>query len=441
MKSKCLLLVCAVTAQFCSSRALTISSAPTFTPAPRAPLSGVLKVQTDIPSRVSVSVSDGTSTWKRNFFDYSTDHSIPLHGFKFSRNNQITVTVFDRSRNEITYPTPLQFASPAPPSGFPVFKLLSSKPALMEPGYTLFRNVNISPPTGQLIIVDQKGEVVWYSTVTTGSEIRQLENGNLFTPLATSFLELNLLGETVHSTPTAPGLPADVHDAFLTDHDTILYLNDAVRSISNYPTSATDPNAPTATANVMFTRVVEISAANSSVLNNWPLIDMLDPYRLTYLSLTKTATGLDTHHPNAIRQDPRDHSIIVSLRNQNAVVAFHPETGKLKWILGPHENWGPEFAPYLLKPVGEPFAWNYAQHAPMITSRGTLLIYDDGNFRATPFDPPVDDSAITVAPSNTKSTKRRWRSARFGNMARMFQSRFILEVSDRHSSCRKQEMF
>lgn len=339
-----------------------------------------------------VSVSDGISTWRRSFFDYSTVHSIPLHGFKFSRTNEITVTVLDRSRNEVTYPTTLEFISPDPPARFPVITLLSSKPELMEAGYTLFRSVNISPPEGVLIIVDQKGEVVWYSAPITGSEIRQLENGNLFTPLADSFVELDLFGDAVRTVQAADALPADAHDAFLTDHNSILYLNNSVQSFPNYPTSATDPNAPRETSDVMYTRVVEVSTTDSALLNNWSLLDMLDPYRLTYLSLTQLAPGLDTHHPNAVTQDPRDNSIIVSLRNQNAVVAFHPETGKLKWILGPHENWGPEFAPYLLKPVGAPFQWCYAQHAPKITSRGTLLIYDDGNFRATPFDPPVPDS-------------------------------------------------
>jgi arylsulfate sulfotransferase len=392
MKSKFLLLACAMIAQFGSSRALTISSPPTFTPASGAPLSGTLDLETDIPTRVRVSISDGISTWRRNFFDYSTVHSIPLHGFKFSRTNQITVTVLDHSHNEATYPSPLEFISPSPPDNFPVITLVSSKSDLMEPGYTLFRNVNISPPQGELIIVDQKGEVVWYSPAIAGSEIRQLENGNLFTPLADSFVELNLFGDTVRSFSTADGLPADVHDAFVTDHDSILYLNDSVQSVDNYPTSATDPNAPRETSDILYTRVVEVSTTDAVLLNNWSLLDMLDPYRLTYLSLTPLAQAFDTHHPNAVTQDPRDNSIVVSLRNQNAVVAFHPETGKLKWILGPHENWGPQFAPYLLNPVGEPFQWSYAQHAPKITSRGTLLIYDDGNFRATPFDPPVPDS-------------------------------------------------
>ena len=89
MKRKFLILVCAMIAQFSPSRGLTISSPPTFTPASGAPLSGTLDLETDIPSRVMVSVSDGISTWRRSFFDYSTVHSIPLHGFKFSRTNEI----------------------------------------------------------------------------------------------------------------------------------------------------------------------------------------------------------------------------------------------------------------------------------------------------------------------------------------------------------------
>ena len=37
--------------------------------------------------------------------------------------------------------------------------------------------------------------------------------------------------------------------------------------------------------------------------------------------------------------------------------------------------------------------WNYAQHAPQITPQGTLLLYDNGNYRASPFDSLVLDSA------------------------------------------------
>jgi hypothetical protein len=67
-------------------------------------------------------------------------------------------------------------------------------------------------------------------------------------------------------------------------------------------------------------------------------------------------------------------------------VKFSRSTGELKWILGTHANWSPEFQPYLLNPVGEPFEWQYHQHAPTITPSGTILVFDNGNYRASPFD-------------------------------------------------------
>ncbi|HUJ73924.1 MAG TPA: aryl-sulfate sulfotransferase, partial [bacterium] len=37
--------------------------------------------------------------------------------------------------------------------------------------------------------------------------------------------------------------------------------------------------------------------------------------------------------------------------------------------------------------------WQYGQHAPMITSQGDILLYDDGNFRAQPPNATTADSA------------------------------------------------
>src|SRR4051812_47004210 len=85
-----------------SLHAITIVSGPAFVKAAAAPLAGTLSVATDVPSRVSVSVTDGTETWTRNFFDYSLTHSLPLFGFKPGRDNEITVTVHDRYNNEVT---------------------------------------------------------------------------------------------------------------------------------------------------------------------------------------------------------------------------------------------------------------------------------------------------------------------------------------------------
>ena len=189
-------------------------------------------------------------------------------------------------------------------------------------------------------------------------------------------------------------LSIDEHDGVPTDHHTFLYINDYSQAVSGFPTSATVPDAPTQTATVDADGIVEMSSTNGSLLNNWSLLDMLDPVRVTYLTFgTPSGFGVDWGHANAVIEDPSDDSIIASLRNQNAVIKFSRATGQLVWILGPPQNWGPEWQPYLLTPVGTPFAWNYGQHAPTLTPQGTLLVYDDGNFRASPFDPPVADSA------------------------------------------------
>src|SRR5262249_19059291 len=79
------------------AHAVTFLSEPSFSPASNAPLAGVLQVTTDVDSRVSVSVDDGTKTWQRNFFDYGQTHSITLAGFSPNRTNQITVIVRDKS--------------------------------------------------------------------------------------------------------------------------------------------------------------------------------------------------------------------------------------------------------------------------------------------------------------------------------------------------------
>lgn len=373
---------------------LTVSSPPTFQVASNAPLAGTLRLTTDTPSRVSVSVNDGPEPWTRDFFDYGTVHAVPLYGFKPGRTNDITVTVRDRLRHAVTITPPVRFVTGPLPTNFPVLKALVSQPAKMEPGYTLFRGQNNNTTVGYVTLVDARGQVVWYSgTVSSLEEVRQLTNGNLFIHLATNFIEVNLLGETVRSWNSPQGLKVDLHEGLPTPHGTILYLNDDTRVVANFPTSSSNPSAPKQTTSVQFNRVIEMSATTGALLNNWALLDMLDPVRISYLTFTsRTALGWDCEHANAIIEDPRDNSLIVSVRHQNAVIKFSRATGRLKWILGPRENWAAAYQPYLFTSVGTPFVWSYAQHAPVLTPQGTLLVYDNGNFRASPFAASVGDA-------------------------------------------------
>ena len=378
------------------SHAVTILSGPTFTPAANAPLAGVLQLTSDVASRVSVLVSDGTNLWERDFYDFSTTHSVPLLGFEPGRTNLIQVTVYDKYQTACTAGQLLTFVTARLPANFPTSVVLKSEPDQMEPGYTLFMVQNRNALMNYITIMDNTGAVVWYCPAPAlyDADVRQLTNGDLFIvdSSANRFLELNMLGVTVRTWNAPAGYPINSHDGVPTDHGTILYLSDASRTVSNFPSSDTISNAPLVTAKVDDNPVVEISVTNAALLNVWSPVDMLDPTRVTYLTYAAgDSYGVDNEHANAVIEDTNDNSIIVSLRDQNAVFKFSRSTGQLKWILGPPANWSADFQPYLFTPVGTPFEWNYGQHAPMLTPQGTVLLYDDGNYRASPYDASVSD--------------------------------------------------
>lgn len=376
--------------------AVTLSSAPTFTPSTNAVLAGMLSLATDVPSRVSVSVSDGKSTWVRNFHNCCTNHAEVLAGFKPGRTNQILVTVYDQAQTAQTAAQPLIFVTPQLPADFPHSTVLQSQPTKMEPGYTLFLVQNRTAKTGYITILDNLGEVVWYCQAPSlgDFDVRQMANGDLFLEEqkpANRFTEINLLGQTVQTWSPPAAYPINDHEGVLTEHGTILYISDVSEVVSNFPSGPTN-SAPLVTATVDDNPVVEISVTNGVLLNAWAPIDQLDPTRVTYLTYQfPTAFGIDNEHANAALEDTTDNSLIVSVRDQNTVYKFLRSTGQVKWILAPHANWAPKFQPYLLSPVGTPFSWCYGQHAPELTPRHTLILYDDGNARAEPFAAPVPD--------------------------------------------------
>ena len=415
------------------SQAVTILSGPTFTPAANAPLAGTLSLATDVGSRVSVLVGDGTDVWEKDFYDYSTNHSEILLGFKPGRTNLVQVTVYDKNRNAYTAPGLLTFVTAPLPGDFPTYTVLTNEPDQMEPGYMLSVINRFGGGTGYIIIMDNSGNVVWYSPAPAGDiDMRQLDNGDLFFQLASpysEFIELNMLGEIVNTLHAPPEYPVNVHEGLVTSHGTIMYLSEATYAVSNLPSNIST-NAPLVTTNVQDNPIVEISFTNQALLNAWsPLTNgLIDPTRITYLTYgeyTGNPSAVDIEHANALIDDTNDNSIIVSMRNENAVIKFS-RSGQLKWILGPHALWGTNWQPYLLTPVGAPFDWNYGQHAPYLTPQGTLLVFNNNPYQASPYDPWVTDqsnysSAVEYSIDETNMTVSEvWNSAWQTNQDRLY---------------------
>jgi hypothetical protein len=218
------------------------------------------------------------------------------------------------------------------------------------------------------------------------------------------------------------------------ENGNFLVLNVELRAFENYPTSDSDPEAPLATAVVAGDEVVEFSPSDGAVVNRWSLLDLLDPYRIGYDSLGGFWNSVfpefeqgtrDWTHGNAVIHDPTDDSIIVSLRHQDAVVKFSRQTGQIIWILGAHGNWDPaQFGTFLLNPVGDNFLFQFHQHAPEVTDEGTLVLYDNGNYKATPFDPKlaaIDNFSRAVEYSineDTKEVSQVWEFGEFDDPVR-----------------------
>jgi hypothetical protein len=120
----------------------------------------------------------------------------------------------------------------------------------------------------------------------------------------------------------------------------------------------------------------------------------LDPFRIGYETFGNywTRRGfpdtVDWSHANGLLYNKSDDSLLISMRYQSAVVKIDRTSQKIRWILGEPDGWPTALQDKLLKPEGE-MRWLYHQHAPNSTPHGTLLLFDNGNYRARPFKPPV----------------------------------------------------
>ena len=110
--------------------------------------------------------------------------------------------------------------------------------------------------------------------------------------------------------------------------------------------------------------------------------------------------GRNWAHVNSVDYDPNDDSIILSVRNQSAVVKVGRDK-KVKWIIGSHEGWKGDLAKKLLTPVdaqGKPipcegsvceggFDWTWTQHAAFLADAKSdkdvvyVAVFDNGDGR------------------------------------------------------------
>lgn len=403
-------------------------------PNERAPLVQILTATTTVPTRLEVLITGGAGPRTLTFETPTKSHDVALLGMRAGGAYTVEVTAIDEGGERITA-DPIAVQQVGLPPQFPEFDVTIADTSRMEPGYTLFieHGTNLPDANVYLIILDPQGEVVWYNDTRLGSpaEAHMTPEGNLRILSSGRYdrtgtiVEIDMRGELVKryrgSSTATDGdivLPVDYvhHDVHPAPNGGLFYISVEAHPQTPFPTSDTNPSAPMAPVTVMADVVVEMGP-DGTLLASWSMWDLLDRTRIGYDSLQSKhwvadfgTDAKDWLHANAVFYDAADDALLLSLRHQDAVVKFSRATGELIWILGPNANWAPEFAPYLLERPADDFMWPYHQHAVEVTPSGTILVFDNGNNRASAFEQKlphavnlsrpveyrVDETAMTV---------------------------------------------
>jgi hypothetical protein len=303
-------------------------------------------------------------------------------------------------------------------NSLPPIRLVKCDGGRREPGIMLF---NVRPggkerdttKAGWIIGIDQSGEFVFHLKMDAPTQdVRLHPNGNIFFSQPDIGL-VNEIDRTGHplrqwhaagkwkdKPPPTGSVAIDIarahHTMDVLPNGNLLLLSNEPREFEDWPGSDTDPDAPSETAVVMGDIVVE-ATLDGEILQQWHMLDILDPYRICYGSRRVTTVNRhlpnsnDWAHLNCASYDARDDSILLSLRTQDCIAKIDRSSGALKWILGVPENWQEPWSEKLLTPKG-PLQWQYHQHDCSVTPAGTILCFDNGNYRATPFNPPMAEA-------------------------------------------------
>jgi len=389
-------------------------------PSGRTPLAGLLTFTTDQPTRTTLRISDGENSSSVTPNDeFTTDHELMVLGLRPGRLNTVEVAI-ENERGDAGTPASTTVETPPVPDYYPPINVTLSRPARMEPGYTLIPLIRSHPETlideefSLVLAIDAQGDIVWaYEAPHIVDVLRPLMNGNfLYQSFRNGYMiEIDQLGRTIaewHTTGipqehSATSIPVETdsfhHDTLETSSGNLLALSSEVRRFEDYPSSEEEPDAPRAPANVIGDRLIEFQR-DGTIVREWSFLDLFDPYRIGYGSLSTffyeliyaevlDEPGLDWAHGNAIYYDAATDSALVSFYHQSVVVKLDLASGELVWMLGDPQGWGERWRDLLLEPVDDDIQWPFYQHAPRITPAGTLLLFDNGKDRAFPSDPRV----------------------------------------------------
>jgi arylsulfate sulfotransferase len=382
--------------------------------------------------------------------DAGTSHEVPVVGMRADTTYTFTVTAEGTDGSEES--EEVEWTTGPLPDDLPPLTVGAADSAAMAPGVTLFNATRRATDgtedadegdegdggqqnTGYLVAVDGAGEVVWYyENGASLMDVAQTPQGALLVQFGeTAFREIDVLGNTLrefatrvatdvgtdlvgHALTTPDGVPIAVdsshHELEQLDSGNIVTLSTELVRLDESDAEALCPDNPD--VDIVSDTVVELTP-DGDVVQEWLLSEIYDPVERPGTEMCVEQPGFappnwyypdaggtrDWTHGNAVVVDEEANTMLVSLRHLDAVVAlrYHDDAegpaGEVLWELGPDGD---------LRMTGDG-GWSYHQHAPERQDDGTLLLYDNGNWRPTAEGEPaytrvvlydIDEEAGTV---------------------------------------------
>lgn len=284
----------------------------------------------------------------------SNKHYLPIYGLYADYENTIIIEYGD-VRKEITIKT-----NPLPDNFILPTSIKADKEKLSNDLYFFTPSSR-----GYTCAYDTNGDVRWYLTNYAIWNINKLKNGHMLVSTErlinapyymTGLYEIDMFGKIYNEYSLEGGYH---HDYYEMPNGNLLVASDNFNSdegtVEDY--------------------IVEIDRQNGNIVKKFDLKSILNMED----GKSENWSSYDWFHNNAVWYDDKTNSITLSGRHQDAVINISYETGNLNWIIGDSTNWSSEYQKYFFKPVGDNFEWQWSQHAAMITPKGYVFLFDNGN--------------------------------------------------------------
>ncbi|AQQ09264.1 Arylsulfate sulfotransferase AssT precursor [Sedimentisphaera cyanobacteriorum] len=394
------------------------------------PLAAVLKFETNHPVTSRVFLSDGECQREIIFEnDQTYRKSLPIVQLCPDRNYTLVIEAQDKIGQKINSKV-MEFQSPALPEGNQKFPEITNQvfdEYAVEPGFIMFNPRRRIPAKskeaegserkdfnqnfGLLTAVNTEGELVWYYKADSRiSDFRFIENGHIiYITQDNRLVEIDLLGNIVNHwyakgrpEGEGKGVPVDTltfhHSVKQLENGHFLILGTDRRRIDKYYTSSKNPDAPRKPQWVMGDEIIEFDRWGK-VHWRWNAFEHLDPYRIGYMTFSGYwkrrgwPDTIDWSHANSVSYIPEDDAFLCNMRHQSAILKIDKTSKDIEWIAGEPSGWPKELQGKLLELKGTE-RWFWHQHAPEFTPEGTLLLFNNDNFRARPFEEPAPPAEI-----------------------------------------------